>query len=109
MPISRGLCVSHLNDLVVDDRGYALMRASSGLIRSLTNHLRRLVSCVLSLMVIISSRPTTSCFPNGSVITEDGSTLIVGESLGGRYTAFDIGEDGSLSNRRPWAVLCDPR
>jgi sugar lactone lactonase YvrE len=44
-------------------------------------------------------------FPNGSVITPDGSTLIVGESFGGRYTAFDIGADGSLSNRRTWAEL----
>ena len=29
-------------------------------------------------------------FPNGSVITPDGTTLIVGESFGGRLTAFDI-------------------
>ena len=29
-------------------------------------------------------------FPNGTVITPDGKTLIVGESLGRRLTAFDI-------------------
>ena len=29
-------------------------------------------------------------FPNGSVITPDGSTLIVGETAGARYTAFTI-------------------
>jgi sugar lactone lactonase YvrE len=44
-------------------------------------------------------------FPNGSVITPDGATLIVGETIGSRYTAFDIGEDGRLSNRRVWAEL----
>jgi sugar lactone lactonase YvrE len=44
-------------------------------------------------------------FPNGSVITPDGSTLIVGETTGCRYTAFDIGPDGTLSNRRLWAAL----
>jgi sugar lactone lactonase YvrE len=44
-------------------------------------------------------------FPNGSVITPDGGTLIVGESLGRRYTAFDIESDGSLTNRRVWAEL----
>ena len=44
-------------------------------------------------------------FPNGTVITPDGRTLIVGESFGGRLTAFDIGDDGSLSNRRVWADL----
>jgi len=44
-------------------------------------------------------------FPNGSVITPDGSTLIVGETAGCRYTAFTIRADGSLSDRRVWAQL----
>ncbi|MBO6557048.1 MAG: SMP-30/gluconolactonase/LRE family protein [Pseudomonadales bacterium] len=44
-------------------------------------------------------------FPNGTVITPDGKTLIVGESFGARLTAFDIGEDGRLSNRREWAPM----
>lgn len=42
-------------------------------------------------------------FPNGMVISPDDSTLIVGETLGGRLTALDIGADGTLSNRREWA------
>lgn len=42
-------------------------------------------------------------FPNGTVITPDGSTLVVGESFGGALTAFDIDPDGGLSNRREWA------
>ena len=36
-------------------------------------------------------------FPNGSVITPDGGTLIVGETAGGRSTAFTIQPDGSLT------------
>ncbi len=44
-------------------------------------------------------------FPNGSVITPDNKTLIVGETFGGRYTAWDIEPDGSLTNRRIWATL----
>lgn len=44
-------------------------------------------------------------FPNGTVITPDGKTLIIGESYGARLTAFDIAEDGSLSRRRTWAQL----
>ena len=44
-------------------------------------------------------------FPNGTVITPDGSTLIVGESFGARLTAFDVAADGALSNRRVWAQL----
>ncbi len=44
-------------------------------------------------------------FPNGTVISDDGRTLIVGESYGRRLTAFDIERDGSLSNRRVWADI----
>ena len=44
-------------------------------------------------------------FPNGSVITPDGTTLIVGETAGCRYTAFTIQSDGSLTDRRVWAQL----
>ena len=44
-------------------------------------------------------------FPNGTVITPDGRTLVVGETLGQRLTAFDIEDDGSLGGRRVWAQL----
>ncbi|HEY9378847.1 MAG TPA: SMP-30/gluconolactonase/LRE family protein [Jiangellaceae bacterium] len=42
-------------------------------------------------------------FPNGMVVTPDNKTLIVAESFAARLTAFDIAEDGTLSNRRVWA------
>jgi sugar lactone lactonase YvrE len=44
-------------------------------------------------------------FPNGSVVTPDGRTLIVAETFGLRLSAFDIDSDGSLHNRRVWADL----
>ncbi|HLZ83991.1 MAG TPA: SMP-30/gluconolactonase/LRE family protein [Caulobacteraceae bacterium] len=44
-------------------------------------------------------------FPNGSVITPDGKTMIVGESLGACLTAFAIDDEGALSGRRVWADL----
>lgn len=44
-------------------------------------------------------------FPNGTVITPDGRTLIVGETYAKRLTAFDIAADGTLSNRRVFADL----
>ncbi len=43
-------------------------------------------------------------FPNGTVITPDGRTMIVGETQGHRLTAFDVAPDGTLSNRRVWAA-----
>jgi sugar lactone lactonase YvrE len=44
-------------------------------------------------------------FPNGMVISPDGKTLIVGETYAARMTAFDIGPDATLSNRRVFAQL----
>ncbi len=44
-------------------------------------------------------------FPNGTVITPDGGTLIVAESYGRRLTAFDLAADGTLSGRRTFAEL----
>ena len=44
-------------------------------------------------------------FPNGMVITPDGKTLIVAETMSGCLTAFDIGRGGGLSGRRIWAQL----
>ncbi|GAB90771.1 SMP-30/gluconolactonase/LRE family protein [Gordonia rhizosphera] len=47
-------------------------------------------------------------FPNGSVVTPDGTTLLVDETLGNRISAFAIGADGSLGPRRDWARFGDP-
>jgi sugar lactone lactonase YvrE len=46
-------------------------------------------------------------FPNGMAVSPDNSTLIVAESYGNKLTAFEIAEDGDLSNRRVWADLGD--
>jgi sugar lactone lactonase YvrE len=46
-------------------------------------------------------------FPNGMAVTADDSTLVVAESYANRLTAFEIGADGSLSERRVWAALGD--
>jgi sugar lactone lactonase YvrE len=44
-------------------------------------------------------------FPNGMALTPDGSTLIVAESYAARLTAFSVGPDGQLADRRVWADL----
>ena len=44
-------------------------------------------------------------FPNGTVITPDGTQLILAETLGRRLTAFTIADDGTLHDRRVWATL----
>lgn len=46
-------------------------------------------------------------FPNGTALLPDGRTLVVAESFANRLTAFDVGADGTLSNRRAWAEVGD--
>ncbi|MGC8512263.1 MAG: SMP-30/gluconolactonase/LRE family protein [Acidimicrobiales bacterium] len=97
-----GVCGGHLNDLVVDaaghvfvgDFGFDLM--GGGPVGGAS--LKR-VDPDGTVTVVAEDLK----FPNGSVITPDGSTLIVGETLGNRYTAWDLDPDGTISNRRVWA------
>ena len=51
------------------------------------------------------SPPRTSCSRTAPSSRPTARTLIVAETLGGRLTAFDLGDDGTLSNRRVWATL----
>jgi sugar lactone lactonase YvrE len=44
-------------------------------------------------------------FPNSIMVPPPGDTLIVAETIAARLTAFDIGADGSLSNRRVYAQI----
>jgi sugar lactone lactonase YvrE len=44
-------------------------------------------------------------FPNGSVITPDGTTLIVAETFGQCLTAFSIDADGTIGDKREWAAV----
>lgn len=54
---------------------------------------------------VVRAGPDEMHFANGTVITPDGSTLIIGESMAGRLTAFDIDDNGDLGGRRVWADL----
>lgn len=44
-------------------------------------------------------------FPNGAVILRERRMLVVAEQLAGKLTAYDIEDDGTLSNRRVFADL----
>jgi sugar lactone lactonase YvrE len=102
-----GLASGPLNDMVVDQQGRAWIGnfgfdlmgggapAPANLIRVDPDGAVAVVSEEMS-------------FPNGSVVTPDGRTLIVGESGAMRYTAFTIVDDGSLIDRRVWAQMSDP-
>jgi sugar lactone lactonase YvrE len=53
---------------------------------------------------VIQSIPDIA-FPNGSLISPDGTTLFVNETLAYRISAFTINDDGTLRDRRVWAQL----
>jgi sugar lactone lactonase YvrE len=94
----------HTNDMVVDARG----RAYVGNFGFDLHGGGKPVPTDLHLVhpdgrVEVAAREMR--FPNGSVITPDGRTLVVGESFGACLTAFDVADDGRLSNRRQWARL----
>ncbi len=98
------LCAGYLNDIVVDAHG----RAYAGEFGfDLANHADPKPANLLRIDPdgTASIAAEDMLFPNGSVITPDGSTLIVGETAGARYTAFQIEADGSLSGRRVWAQV----
>ena len=99
-----GVTVDKCNDMVVDDKGNAY-------VGHFGFDLEAGADFAMSSIVLV--RPDGSAveaadelaFPNGSVITPDGATLIVGQSFGGSYVAFDIADDATLSNRREWAAI----
>jgi sugar lactone lactonase YvrE len=94
----------NLNDMVVDANGRAYVGGFGFDLNAggtpKTTHIMR-----VDLDGSVTVAATDMMFPNGSVITPDGGTLVIGETLGCRYTAFDIAADGSLENRRIWAQL----
>lgn len=109
-----GVADYHTNDMVVDSSGRAYVGNFGFRLDQAVNE--RGVESVLAdhptarLARVdpdgrVHAAATDLHFPNGMVITPDGRTLIVAETLAMRLTAFDVGPDGALSNRRVWATL----
>lgn len=97
-----GLVTGLINDMVVDSQGRSYI-GNFGFDYSAGEEFRP------ANLVLVRTDGTAQVvaeelgFPNGTVITPDGQTLIVAETFARRLTAFNIAADGSLSNRRPWA------
>jgi sugar lactone lactonase YvrE len=97
------LAVAPCNDMVVDGRGNAYV-GNPGY--DMRNPPQPLPS---AQVVLVRADGTAQIvddqvrFPNGSVVTDDNRTLIIGETMGRRLTAWDIEQDGTLSNRRTFA------
>jgi len=94
----------HCNDMVVDSKGRAYV-GNFGFDLHKNEKPRATTLAMATPEGQVRIVAEDLMFPNGTVITPDGRTLIVGESFGSRLTAFDIDGDGSLSNRRLWANI----
>ena len=98
------LATWHCNDMVVSSSGHAY-------VGNFGFDLDGRAEFCKTVMVHVTPEGDASVgadglsFPNGSVITPDEKTLIVGETLGGCYTSFSINEDGSLSDPSLWAEV----
>jgi sugar lactone lactonase YvrE len=100
------LATWHCNDMVVDGAG----RAYVGNFGFDLDGRAEPTPAVLVLVDVDGRRRVAAeglMFPNGTVITPDGATLIVAESYGRCLTAFDVADDGSLTRRQLWASLVD--
>ncbi len=94
----------HCNDMVVDARGRAYVGNFGFDLHASEKPRTTALALVLpDGEVRVAARELA--FPNGCVITPDGRTLVVAESMAARLSAFDIASDGSLSNRRVFAAL----
>ena len=99
-----GMVGGHLNDLVTDAHGHTFVgNFGFDLMGGGAPAPASLIRVDPDGTATVAARDLH--FPNGTVITPDGSTLIVGETTGNRYTAFDLAPDGTLSNRRIWAAF----
>lgn len=108
-------CGFWANDMVVSDAGYAYVGnfgfdLDTMLMEIGPEGMMATPPPTTNLVVIDPSGAVVQAvpdmaFPNGSVITPDGATLIVGETMAFRLSAFTINPDGTLRDRRVWAQL----
>jgi sugar lactone lactonase YvrE len=109
-----GFALHLANDMVVDAKGRAYVGSfgfdihreleRDGAAAVMTNHRTAPLACV-DPDGSVHLAAADLHFPNGMVITPDGRTLIVAETLATCLTAFDIDREGALKNRRVWAPL----
>ncbi|KQP02938.1 SMP-30/gluconolactonase/LRE family protein [Pseudorhodoferax sp. Leaf265] len=98
-----GVAGGHANDMVVDGQGRAYVgNFGFDLMGGGTPALARLARVDPDGTVSVAAEGLH--FPNGAMLTPDGRTLVVCETMGNRISAFDVQADGGLGPRRDWAV-----
>jgi sugar lactone lactonase YvrE len=98
------VATGHANDMVVSDDGYAYV-GNFGFDLMRGERPRPAVLAGVGVDGTVRAAARDMMFPNGAVISADGTTLIVAETFARRLTAFTIRAGGALSERRVWAAL----
>jgi sugar lactone lactonase YvrE len=92
------------NDIVVDGRGNAYVNAA-GFDPMVGEEFRPGSVSLVTADGGVREVADDLAFPNGMAVTADGAVLVVADSYRNQLIAFDIDEDGGLSDRRVWADL----
>ena len=95
----------HCNDMVVAADGTAYVGNFGWDIEHDRGHPLAATLAVVRPDGSVQSGPGDLLFPNGSVITPDGSTLVIAETFGGRFSAFPLDADGCPGEGREWAPV----
>lgn len=101
------ICQHDINDMVVDADGRAYVGTIGFAIAEGGAPSTGEVFCVHPDGSVNVAAEDLWC-PNGLVISNDQRTLVVAESFAGRLSAFSIGDDGSLGDRRVFAQVGEP-
>ncbi len=99
-----GVATWHCNDMVVDAHGNIYV-GNFGFDLESSSEFQPADLALVRPDGSVEVAATALAFPNGSVITPDGNTLIVGQTFGGDYLAYPINADATLGERRQWAEI----
>lgn len=99
-----GLAGGPCNDMVMDAAGRAYV-GNFGFDRHAGEAERPATLARVEPDGSVAAATTGLMFPNGTVITPDGTRMIIAETIGQRLTSFALSADGLLSDRRVFADL----
>jgi sugar lactone lactonase YvrE len=95
-----GVASHECNDMVVDARGRAYVGSIGAPITQADAAAGKGALVLVEPGEVPRIVADGLSFPNGCVVTPDGGTLILAETVALRLTAFDVEPDGSLTGRR---------
>jgi sugar lactone lactonase YvrE len=100
-----GLATWHCNDMIVDPEGHAYIGNFGASIEGPNVSIPPAVLIRVDPDGSVHAAAEDLMFPNGMILTPDGTTLLLAESMKARILAFTKHPDGTLTDQRVFAVL----